>query len=154
MVYLILKVENVTNDPCSRFCRSRSHICKECVPFIYNLCIPCLDCTWSLMHVLFIQCWFKACQFGPDQSETICLPSFWADFYSYVESQTIKKQGLWTASKFNRTTEAIWSYVWYTPHACLFGLKREEIQHQCYSQRRYMLINSLKHCLVFRPLPL
>ena len=52
---------------------------------------------------------------------------------------------LWTASKFNRTTEAIWSYVWCTPHACLFGLKREGIRHQCCSQRRYILINSLKH---------
>ena len=37
--------------------------------------------------------------------------------------------------------------MWCTPHACLEG-----IQHQCYSQRRYMLIYSLKHCLVFRPL--
>ena len=27
MVHLILKVENVTNDPCSGFCRSGSHLC-------------------------------------------------------------------------------------------------------------------------------
>ena len=43
VIHLILKVENVTNDPCSGFCRTGSHIENEysiakycCVPNIQH----------------------------------------------------------------------------------------------------------------------
>ena len=63
MVHLILKVENVTNDPCSGFCRSGSHICS--VPgvnwsehcFLFTGCtnINELDPVWFRQKIAMVQ---------------------------------------------------------------------------------------------------